>query len=103
MLAAVVLTSSAQLTFREPSGYLQYKYLVPAGPYDQLWDWDSMFLGIATLGEGSAPYLVGSMMNFLSHTDVKDGEVSGCLTPSGGTPTVYHAKPIVIQVRMGRE
>ena len=27
---------SAKKTFREPSGMLRYKYLVPAGPYDQV-------------------------------------------------------------------
>ena len=27
---------SAKNTFREPSGMLRYKYLVPAGPYDQV-------------------------------------------------------------------
>ena len=25
-------------TFREASGYLQYPYLVPSGPYTQAWD-----------------------------------------------------------------
>lgn len=72
-------------TFREPSGWhnvkypcvfvdllrvalvsttlgnLKYPYLVPAGYYQQLWDWDSMQTGTALLSMGSAPYLAGSM------------------------------------------
>ncbi|KAH3760752.1 glycogen debranching enzyme [Pelomyxa schiedti] len=88
----------APQTFREPSGYLRYKYLVPSGPYDQLWDWDSVFMGVAMMRDfGSAPYLAGSMMNFLDHTDNDTGEVAGCLTPDGSSPTLYHAKPIIIQ------
>ena len=50
--------------FRNASGELQYPYLVPAGPYEQCWDWDSVFTGIALLDFGSAPYLAGSMKNF---------------------------------------
>jgi hypothetical protein len=85
--AAVIahVASSAPSTFRPPSGLLPFKYLVPAGPYDSLWDWDSMFLGVATLQWGSGPYLTGSMMNFLSNTSVPGGEVKGCLTPTGAT------------------
>jgi hypothetical protein len=39
--------ASAPQTFREPSGALLYPYLVPAGPYNECWDWDSMFMGVA--------------------------------------------------------
>ena len=72
---------NANLTFRPPSGYLEYPYLVPSGPYEgksgflffssiptyisssECWDWDSMFMGVAMLECcGSAPYLAGSVM-----------------------------------------
>ena len=85
------------LTFREPSGALKYKYLVPGGFYQQLWDWDSMFTGIALLQYGSAPYLAGSMKNFFSQVNLTDGTVKGCLTPEGASQTIYHAKPVLIQ------
>ena len=45
---------NARTTFKEPSGHLKYKYLVPGGPYDQLWDWDSFFMGVAMFEFGSA-------------------------------------------------
>jgi alpha,alpha-trehalase len=88
---------NARATFKEPSGHLKYKYLVPGGPYNQLWDWDSFFMGVAMFEFGSAEYLSGSMKNFLSNTNVTDGEVQGCLLPSGGTGTIFHAKPVIIQ------
>ena len=87
----------ANETFRQPKGILKFPYLVPSGPYNQLWDWDSMFTGVALFEFGSAPYLSGSMENFLYHTNVQSGEVQGCLLPSGATGTIFHAKPVIIQ------
>ena len=84
-------------TFQEPSGTLRFKYLTPGGPYFQMWDWDSFFEGVALLEFGSAPYLAGAMANFLDHTNVTDGQVQGCLIPSGATGTIFHAKPVIIQ------
>ena len=54
--------STCNTTWREPIGALKHQYLVPSGPYSTLWDWDSVFLGVATLKYGSRPYLAGSMM-----------------------------------------
>lgn len=89
--------TNANLTFRPASGFLKYPYLVPGGPYDELWDWDSMFTGVALLEYGSAPFFEGSMLNFLDHTNLTTGAVEGCLLPSGDTGTIFHAKPVVIQ------
>ena len=108
-VAAAPLTSPAQErvdmhvrrvhseTFRNASGSLRYPYLVPAGPYDQMWDWDSLFMGVALLEYGSGRYFAGTFANFLDHTNVTDGQVQGCLLPSGATGTIFHAKPVVIQ------
>ena len=52
--------ASAHQTFREPSGALKFPYLVPAGPYDESWDWDSFFMGVALRDYGATPYFVGS-------------------------------------------
>ena len=97
---------AANQTWRPPSGALAYPYLVPAGPYTQLWDWDSVFLGCATLSWGSRPYLEGSMANFLAATNLSTGAVTGCLTPTlpvacSSDPkdrdVLVHAKPIIVQ------
>ena len=86
-------------TFRPPSGRLKYPYLVPAGYYQQLWDWDSYLTGTALLQHGAAPYLAGSAKNFLSQV-TKEGMVKGCLTPLGPSPALYHAKPVLIQASL---
>ena len=39
---------SINQTFRGPAGVLAYPYLVPAGPYQTCWDWDSLFLSVAS-------------------------------------------------------
>ena len=97
---------AANQTWRPPSGALAYPYLVPAGPYTQLWDWDSVFLGCATLSWGSRTYLEGSMANFLAATNLTTGAATGCLTPTlpvacssdpKGRDVLVHAKPIIVQ------
>jgi hypothetical protein len=84
-------------TWNPAQGALAFPFLSPAGPYrGELWDWDSVFLGVAT-SPSSLPYFLGSMLNFLAATNLTDGDVKGCLTPNGATETLYHAKPIIIQ------
>lgn len=48
-------------------------------------------------GLGGGPFFLGSMANFLSAVNLSTGEVPGCLTPTGASPTLYHAKPMIIQ------
>ena len=85
-------------TFREAQGQLPFPYQVPAGPYDSEWDWDSVFLGVVSSRDfNGSRYFVGSMSNFLAKTNLTTGEVKGCLTPDGDSPTLFHAKPIIIQ------
>ena len=43
----------ARDAFRSPSGVLKFPYLVPGGPYNQSWEWDSMFMGVALRKWGS--------------------------------------------------
>ena len=101
------IEANANSTFREPSGVLSHPYLVPSGPYDQCWDWDSVFTGTALLSLGSAPYLAGSMKNFFEATTTT-GDVTICLDPSDPNPScssdpsdnpavAAHAKPLLIQ------
>ena len=89
--------ANARDTFREPSGALKYKYLVPAGPYNECWEWDSFFMSRALKNYGVLPYAIGTFQNFLALTNVSTGELPGCVTPGGPTQTLYHAKPLIIQ------
>jgi putative isomerase len=63
----------------------------------EMWDWDSLFMGVALVEYGSIPYFTGTFMNFLDHTNVTDGEVQGCITPKGSDGVIVHAKPVVLQ------
>ena len=75
--------------FREPSGILNYPFIVPGACYDDsLWDWDSYFTNVAIRqlfefkgeSEDFIKYERGSVINFLEKT--RD---SGC-TPHLLTP-----------------
>lgn len=91
------VAAHANDTFRQPSGYIKYPYLVPSGGYQQIWDWDSLFMGVALRDYGSTPYFVGTFKTFLESTNVSTGELPGCITPDGPAATLYHAKPVIIQ------
>jgi hypothetical protein len=91
------VAATASQTFRPPSGVLPYPYLVPAGPYNEAWDWDSLFLGVALSRYGASPFFEGTFLNFLHFTNLSTGELPGCLTPAGASKTLYHAKPLIIQ------
>jgi len=100
---------------KPPSNNLQYPYLVPAGPYEQCWDWDSVratqamsnarhissnflthtkpisssqvFMGLALLPLNSSSYLAGSMKNFFAATNLTSGDVTICVDPNSPTPS----------------
>lgn len=93
--------TEAVKTFRNASGALPYPYLVPAGPYaNEVWDWDSMFMVVALEKYGAFKYSSGTFLNFLSFVNLTDGGLPGCLTPSGASQTLYHAKPLIIQAAL---
>jgi|SRR5579875_325187 len=50
-------------------GILTHEYLVPAGPYTQLFDWDTYFMGVALSYDGVGKPLEDSAKNFLDATD----------------------------------
>jgi putative isomerase len=51
---------------KSPKGLLKYPYLVPSGPYFQLFDWDSYFMGVALSYDAEGKPLADSVKNFLS-------------------------------------
>lgn len=84
-------------TFGEPKGLLPYPWLLPSGFYSQLWCWDAVFMGAGTLRTLPAlgAHLAGSMKNYFFHTNA-DGDVPGCITPTVFSPTLRHAKPVIV-------
>ncbi|MCL5005003.1 MAG: hypothetical protein M1404_00595 [Acidobacteria bacterium] len=51
---------------KPPQGLLKYPYLVPSGPYFQLFDWDTYFMGVALSYDGEGKPLADSIQDFLS-------------------------------------
>lgn len=93
--------STLQLQCIRPSeGYLRYGYLIPAGFYKQMWDWDGFFIGCFLASEGSdkAVYLKWWVLNFTNSAD-SAGYVPGCITTDGPRPIFgkFSMKPFICQ------
>jgi neutral trehalase len=54
---------------KPPQGLLKHEYLVPAGPYWQLFDWDMYFMSVALSYEGVGKPVAGSVEDFLEFVD----------------------------------
>jgi alpha,alpha-trehalase len=53
---------------RPAEGYLKYPYLIPAGFYKQMWDWDGFFMGnhLASIGKKKKLYIISVTVPILS-------------------------------------
>jgi alpha,alpha-trehalase len=87
-------------SIRPAEGYLKYDYLIPAGFYKQMWDWDGFFIGcyLASHKREDSKYLQGWVLNFVNSAD-KDGYVPGCITIKGPRPIFgkFAMKPFLSQ------
>ncbi|KKU87982.1 hypothetical protein A3A64_01265 [Candidatus Gottesmanbacteria bacterium RIFCSPLOWO2_01_FULL_48_11] len=83
---------------RPAKGALIYDYLVPGSIYQEQWDWDAFFMGVALAAEipSEAIYLRNIMLNFM-HSAREDGYVPGCVTPKGPDIRLNQVKPFVAQ------
>lgn len=54
---------------KPPKGILKHQYLVPAGPYFQLFDWDMYFMGVALSYDGVGKPVANSIEDFLEFVD----------------------------------
>src|SRR3974377_774850 len=54
---------------KPPKGILKHEYLVPAGPYFQLFDWDMYFMGVALSYDGVGKPVATSVEDFLEFVD----------------------------------
>lgn len=89
------------LSFRvqQPAeGYLKYPYLIPAGFYKQMWDWDGFFMGTYFCTKGHPEHLQWWALNLIEGIDGK-GYVSGCATTKGPRPIFgdFSMKPFLSQ------
>ncbi|MDE6448472.1 MAG: hypothetical protein K2L41_00145 [Muribaculaceae bacterium] len=67
---------------KEPQGFIKYPYLIPAGFYSQLWDWDAFFMANHFISKGEPEYMKNWVMTFSQGID-EDGYVAGCMTKDG--------------------
>jgi alpha,alpha-trehalase len=90
----------APQTIRPAEGYIKYPYLIPAGYYNQMWDWDGFFIGVhwANQDPANARYLRDWVLGFAGSADA-DGYVAGCITPKGPRPLFgkFAMKPFLAQ------
>lgn len=79
-------------------GYLKYPYIIPAGFYKQMWDWDGFFIGNYFISRDKPEYLQYWALNLLEGVD-GEGYVSGCATTSGPRPIFgkFSMKPFLSQ------
>lgn len=79
-------------------GYLEYPYLIPAGFYKQMWDWDGFFMGNYFVSKGRPEYLKYWALNLIKGIDA-EGYVSGCATTKGPRPIFgkFAMKPFLSQ------
>jgi alpha,alpha-trehalase len=68
-------------TIRPAEGLIKYDYLIPAGFYSQMWDWDGFFIGchLAARSRKEARYLKFWVLNFVNAIDA-EGYVACCIT-----------------------
>ena len=67
---------------RPAEGFLKYPYLIPAGFYQQMWDWDGYFMGTWFIEKGKPEYMKYWALNFLEGMN-ENGYVAGCMTTEG--------------------
>jgi alpha,alpha-trehalase len=79
---------AAEFTRLEPrviqpaEGYLKYPYLIPAGFYKQMWDWDGFFIANHLASTGKPEYLKYWALNLIAGID-DEGFVAGSATTEG--------------------
>jgi alpha,alpha-trehalase len=102
-LLADVSTSYAKLepqSIRPAEGFIKYDYLIPAGYYKQMWDWDGFFIGchLAHQSREKAKYLKYWVLDFSGAID-GEGYVAGCITTKGPRPLFgkFAMKPFLAQ------
>jgi alpha,alpha-trehalase len=87
-------------SIRPAEGYIKYDYLIPAGFYKQMWDWDGFFIGcyLASHNKDDAKYLKWWTLNFVNSADA-EGYVPGCINTKGPRPIFgkFAMKPFLSQ------
>ncbi|MDE3181467.1 MAG: hypothetical protein KGM47_17625 [Acidobacteriota bacterium] len=84
-------TRAKENIVKAPKGLLKHEYLVPSGPYFQLFDWDAYFMGVALSYDGVGRPLAGSVEDFLEFVGANANEPG--YTPREIAPDALWALP----------
>jgi putative isomerase len=69
-LSKFIADAGAKVGIVKPAkGILRHPYLVPAGPYFQLFDWDMYFMGVALSHDNVSEPIADSVRDFLDFVD----------------------------------
>lgn len=85
---------------KPPAGILKHPYLVPSGPYYQLFDWDMYFMGVALSYDHDGRSLASSVENFLEFVNANAndrGYVPREIAPEGFWALPEMCKPFLAQ------
>ena len=95
---SVVYAKLEPQSIRPAEGFIKYDYLIPAGYYKQMWDWDGFFIGSHLAQQGKPQYLKWWVLDFAGAID-PDGYVAGCITTKGLRPLMgkFAMKPFLAQ------
>ena len=85
-------------SIRPAEGFIKYDYLIPAGFYKQMWDWDGFFIGCHLTSIGKPEYLKWWTLDFVEAVD-SEGYIPGCVTTKGPRPVFgkFAMKPFLAQ------
>jgi len=85
-------------SIRPAEGFIKYDYLIPAGFYKQMWDWDGFFIGCHLTSIGKPEYLKWWALDFTAAID-SEGYIPGCVTTKGPRPVFgkFAMKPFLAQ------
>ncbi len=85
-------------SIRPAEGFIKYDYLIPAGFYKQMWDWDGFFIGCHLTSIGMPQYLKWWVLDFVAAMD-SEGYIPGCVTTKGPRPVFgkFAMKPFLAQ------
>ncbi len=88
---------------KPPSGILKHEYLVPAGPYFQLFDWDMYFMGVALSYDDVGKPVANSVKDFLEFVDSNadwQGYTPREIAPDGFWALPEMCKPFLAQAAL---
>jgi putative isomerase len=85
------------------AGILKHPYVVPAGPYFQLFDWDMYFMSVALSYDGIGQPFADSVKDFLEFVDEnanRDGYAPREIAPDGLWALPEMCKPFLAQAAL---